>query len=110
MIVGVPIAWGQVVEPSGDRVARRGTGEELRQTFAVEVDEDAADGEREEVRAQQAACVDDAQQGLAGAAACGEAARRDAAEHIGEQFLGQHLCQIHLDGRRRLKSWVGTVE
>ena len=78
----------QVVEPAGDGGAGGGTGEELRHMFAVDVDEDAADGEREEIYAQQAACVDDAEKGLAGAAARGEAARRDAAEHVGEHIVG----------------------
>lgn len=93
---------GHVVEPAGDGGAGGGTGEELRHTFAVEIDEYAADGEREEVRAQHVADVDDGEQGLAGAAAQGKAARRDAAEHVGEYFLRQHLRQIHLAARCRL--------
>ena len=43
---------GQEVEPSTDRRARRGTGEELGERKTGEVDEDPAHRAREEVAAQ----------------------------------------------------------
>jgi hypothetical protein len=78
---------------SGDcrcRGARRrrggtGAGEELGQTQHAEVDEYAGQREREELGAQQPVPVDDGVPGLADAAAHGQAARRQAAEHVRER-------------------------
>ena len=52
--------------------------------------------EREEIGAQQPVPVDDAVPGLADAAAHGQAARGQAAEHAREHVLGQRLHVAHL--------------
>jgi len=96
------VVWRVADEVSGDRRrrgARRrrgrcggatGAGEELGQPQHAEVDEYAGQREREELGAQQPVPVDDVP-GLADAATRGQAARRQAAEHVHEHVLGQRL-------------------
>lgn len=78
-----------VVEAAGDGGGGGGAGEELREPGAVVVEEDAGQREREEVRAQQAAAVDEAAPLLADAAGRGDAPRREAPENGREHVVGQ---------------------
>jgi len=77
---------------AGDGCRRRTPGrhaarEELGAPEHVEIDEDAAQRVRQEVRAQQPAVVDDGAPGLADAAGRGEAAGCQAAEHGRQHVL-----------------------
>jgi hypothetical protein len=83
----------QVAKVAGDRstAAWPTVGEELGAPQHVETDHYATEREGEEVRAHQLVNVDDGMPSLADAAGHGKAARRQAAEHIREQVLGQHL-------------------
>lgn len=81
---------GREVERGVDLGARRAAGEEAGALVVEVVDEDAGQGVREHVRAQQPEAVD--------APARGQAAQRDAAEDFGEQVIGE---QIHGCPRRR---------
>lgn len=79
---------GRVVgEHAGDDGARRGAGEEHRMPFIMEVEVDAAEREREEIRAEKATAVDDGLPCLADTAGRGEPTRREAAEDFGEQVV-----------------------
>jgi len=60
----------------------------------VEVDEDAGQRAREELRAQQAVGVDDGAPRLADAPGRGQAARRQAAEDAREHVLRQQRRQV----------------
>jgi hypothetical protein len=55
--LGSPFGGWQVVQPAGDRGARRGSGEEIRRKEGFQIDEYAADGVRKQICTQQA-CVD----------------------------------------------------
>ena len=76
---------------------RRTPGEELceapRQVRHV-VDEDASERQRQEVWSQQAAGVDHRAPRRADAAGHGEAARREAAENVGQHVVGKHLRRV----------------
>jgi hypothetical protein len=74
----------QVIVLAGDGGAvRDGPGrEELRDVVVVEVHEEPTQRQREEIRPQQAAGVDDGEPRLADTPGRGEATRREAAEHV----------------------------
>jgi len=96
---GVPYGpWVQVVDAAGHRRARGAEelGLAVITTQDVEVEEDASDGERQEVGAQQAAAVDGALPLAADAPRRGEIARRQAA-----QDLSEHVLRQEQDARRR---------
>ena len=61
----------------------------------MQVEEDAAQRERQEIRAQQAVVVDDTSPRLADAAGRGEAAWREATEDAREHVVRQRRPQIH---------------
>ena len=86
----------EAVEVAADRGARPGPGEEGREPGADDQEEDAPQRERQEVRAQQAAAVDDGAPGPADAAGRGEVARRQAAENVRQEVVGQVVA--HLSG------------
>ncbi len=67
---------------------RRRAGEEFWEPEVIEVDEDAGEREREEIRAQQAAVVDGGPPGRADAPCGGEAAWWEAAEDVSEHVVG----------------------
>jgi hypothetical protein len=62
----------EVVQPAGDRRARRGLGEEIRRKEGLQIDEYAADGVRKQICTQQATGVYGRAEGLANAAARGK--------------------------------------
>ena len=87
--------WDKV-EVAGDRGARRGAGEELRVIERGVVHEDAAHGAREQVRAQQPARVDEVAPRPADAPGHGQAARREAAQDVRDEVVGQLPHDRHL--------------
>jgi len=88
------------IEVAGDRGARRGAGEELRVIERViehgVVHEDAAHGAREQVSAQQPARVDEVAPRPADAPGHGQAARREAAQDVRDEVVGQLPPDCHL--------------
>lgn len=88
MVDGTGSGRRRVAEVTGDG----GGGEKLREQQHVELDEDAAQRERQELRAQQRVGVDGSAPGLADAAGRGEAARSQAAEHVREQSISSGSC------------------
>jgi len=84
------------IEVAGDRGARRGAGEELRVIEHGVVHEDAAHGAREQVSAQQPARVDEVAPRPADAPGHGQAARREAAQDVRDEVVGQLPPDCHL--------------
>jgi hypothetical protein len=86
IIIKVPV---QVVELGSDFSPHRGVCEELQQGARVEIfhEEDPVQRQREEVRPQQAAFVDDIASGRADTSGRGEAARRESAEDASEDVV-----------------------
>jgi len=84
----------EAVEVAADRGARPGPGEEGREAGAGDQEEDAPQRERQEVRAQQTAAVDDGAPGSADAAGQGEVARRQAAENVRQEVFGQVVAHL----------------
>lgn len=86
------VGEGQEAELAAERggAGCGGAGEEGRVLVHVEVDEDAAEREREQIRAQEAAGVDGGAPGPAYAAGPGDPARLESAEDVGEHVVGQH--------------------
>lgn len=78
----------RVVDVAGDGGAScAGAREELRGVEVVEVEEDAGQGEREEVLTQQAAVIDHRAPRPADAAARGKAARRESPEDLRDHVV-----------------------
>lgn len=77
---------GQEIEPSVDRRARRGAGEELREVILRQVDEDASHRARKQATAQ--AVVDGIAPRLADPPGLGQDVRRETPEDLRERVVG----------------------
>ena len=81
----------EVVEPAGDVPRGGAPREELRGVDLVDVVDDGVEGEREQVRAQQAVVVDGGAPRPADAAGGGEGTRREVAEYVRQQIRVLHV-------------------